>query len=113
MNILVNVGHMRGPGERAMRDATEAVGSIPRPPQTTLDDVAARYETMRLEDVHAELRAAGIDPAPTIAAVQQLIEASIAGATLPIAKPAARSASSRAHDPAPQRNRSVRREPAP
>jgi hypothetical protein len=96
-----------------MSGRTGATDSVTWPPHTTFDDVAARYETMPLEDVHAELRAAGIDPAPTIAAVQQLIEASIAGATLPIAKPAARSASSRAHGPAPRRNRSVRRAPAP
>jgi hypothetical protein len=113
MNILVNAGPCLARGERPMSGTTGAVGSIPLSSQSTVDDVAARYETMPIEDVHAELRAAGIDPAPTIAAVQQLIEASIAGETLPAAKPVARSSSSRPHGPAPQRNRSVRREPAP
>jgi hypothetical protein len=96
-----------------MSGTTGAAGSIPWPSQRTIDDVAARYETMPLEEVHAELRAAGIDPAPAIAAVQQLLEASMGGKTLPTAKPVARSSSSRTHGPAPQRNRSVRREPAP
>lgn len=75
------------------------------------DEAALRYETMPLEEVHEELRAAGINPAPTIAAVKQLIEDRIAGERLtasnPTPAPARRTvlpASSRSYG---------RREPAP
>ena len=46
-----------------------------------------RYETLPLKQVQEELRAAGIDPAPTIAAVRRLIEESIARTKPPAPSP--------------------------
>ena len=40
-----------------------------------LDADVSRYETMPAAEVQAELRSAGIDPAPTIAAVEKLVRA--------------------------------------
>lgn len=45
----------------------------PPPADAECDDVVERYETMPAAAIAAELRAAGIDPAPTVAAVADIL----------------------------------------
>jgi hypothetical protein len=54
-------------------------GRDARPPRVAVPDAGvSHYETLPLDQVHEELRTAGIDPAPTIAAVKKLVEDSLA-----------------------------------
>ena len=51
------------------------------------DAGVSHFETLPLNQVREELRIAGIDPAPTIAAVKKLVEDSLAKSRQPRAAP--------------------------
>jgi hypothetical protein len=54
-------------------------GRDTRPRRVAVTDAGvSHYETLPLDQVREELRTAGIDPAPTIAAVKKLVEDSLA-----------------------------------
>jgi hypothetical protein len=68
------------------------------------DAAVSRYETLPLDEVREELRIAGIDPVPTIAAVRKLVEDSLARSKPPRATPT--KSRSRSHNAPAQRPRS-------
>jgi hypothetical protein len=63
-------------------------GRDARPRRIVVPDPAvSHYETLPLDEVREELKIAGIDPAPTIAAVKKLVEDSLAKSKQPHPEP--------------------------
>jgi len=60
---------------------TQTKHFAPARPVALPDAKVTRYETLPLNEILEELRKAGIDPAPTIAAVKKLVEESLRHST--------------------------------